>query len=84
MSVGELRIGREPVNEFGCVRLQFDFYPNGELGKRNEYLAGRLYLREGEANWLIGALAAEELWTVRTWAMPTYAQMAGTEPGSNR
>lgn len=78
-SVGVVTLRREPTDEYGLVRFELHYYPNGRLGDRNDYQAGSLYLRQGDWRDFVSALEASSIYAVEVVDMPSYAQMSGPE-----
>jgi hypothetical protein len=43
-----MRVCLEPSlpDQYGCLRVRVEVWPGGQLGVRNEYVLGELYVRE--------------------------------------
>lgn len=74
--IGKLFLNCEETDDYGCVRVELHYWPNGMLGERNDYSAGKLYLREPEYKSLKDALVAQMLWDVEERIVPSYEQMS--------
>lgn len=80
MAIGKIGVYHEPVDQYGCMRVRLHFWPNGQLGARNDYEAGTLYLREPDYRLLVTALSTDLFpYEVEERTTPSYEQMAGTE-----